>query len=448
MRPLKVMIAAAILVVVAAAQLRAENWPQWRGPFFNGSTTEKGLPTACGRGTQVWVTDLPGHSSATPIIWGDRVFVSSTDPETKGLLAMCLASSDGKILWKNRVGGDIKAPRNDGASPSPCTDGKRVYFLYGSGDLAAFDLAGKVLWSRNLVKDFGSLATKFGYSASPLLWKNKLYVLLIRRTKPYGTGAPQPDKPLDSLLLAIDPATGKDLWKHVRPSDAQDESLEAYGTAIPYEGKGRAEILIEGAGYLTGHDPETGREFWRYGYNPSQATLWRHIPSPVAWEDLVFGVMARGGPTFAVKAGGSGPLGADAAVWKFGVRTTDSGTSLVYENLLYILQSDKADPVVKGSYVSPGIFLFRVDPRTGKDRGQVRLADGGAWRASPTGADGKVYCLSEDGEVVVVEAGGDLKILSRTKLGDGPTQATIAVSGGRVYVRTATKLYCFGKTAK
>ena len=438
---------AAVLVAAAAAQLHAENWPQWRGPFFNGSTTEKGLPTVCDASTQVWMTDLPGHSSATPIIWGDRVFVSSTDPESKGVLAMCLAAADGKVLWKKRVGGDINAPRNNGATPSPCTDGKHVYFLYGSGDLAAFDFSGNAVWSRNLVKDFGNLATKFGYSASPLLWKGKLYVLLLRRTKPYGSAGGQPDKPLDSLIVAIDPATGKDLWKHVRPSDAQDESLEAYGTAIPYEGKGRTEILIDGGGYLSGHDPETGREFWRYGYNPSQSTIWRHIPSPVAWKDLVFGVMSRGGPTFAVKAGGSGPLGAAAAVWKFGARTTDSGTSLVYENSLYILQSDKADPVVKGSYVSPGIFLFCVDPRTGKDRAQVRLADGGAWRASPTGADGKVYCLSEEGEVAVLAAGGEFKILSRTKLGDGPTQATIAVSGGRLYVRTATKLFCFGKPA-
>ncbi|MCX5682224.1 MAG: PQQ-binding-like beta-propeller repeat protein [Planctomycetota bacterium] len=410
-------VVAAILLAAAAAQLHAENWPQWRGPFFNGSTTEKGLPAVCDPSTQLWVTDLPGHSSATPIIWGDRVFISSTDPESKGLLAMCLAAADGKVLWKNRVAGDIKLPRNNGASPSPCTDGKLVYFLYGSGDLAA-------------------------------LWKGRLYVLLIRRTKPYPSAGGQPDKPLDPLIVAIDPATGKDLWQHVRPSDSQDESLEAYGTAIPYEGKGRTELLIDGGGYLSGHDPETGREFWRYGYNASQATIWRHIPSPVAWEDLIFGVVSRGGPTFAVKAGGSGLLGADGAVWKFGIRKTDSGTSLVYENSLYILQSDKADPVVKGSYVSPGIFLFCVDPRTGKDRAQIRLADRGAWRASPTGADGKIYCLSEEGEVVVVEAGGDYKILSRTKLGDGETQATIAVSGGRVYVRTATKLYCFGKNAK
>jgi outer membrane protein assembly factor BamB len=441
------LVGASVVVAALAAPSRAENWPQWRGPFFNGSTTEKNLPVTCGPETQVWAADLPGHASATPIVWGDRVFVSSTDPENKGLLGMCLSAADGKTLWKKRLGADITAPRNDGASPSPCTDGKGVYFLYGSGDLAALDFGGNVLWSRNLVKDFGSLSIKYGYSSSPLLWKGRLYVLLLRRPKPYGR-APESDKPLDSLLLAVDPATGRNLWKHVRETDAREESSESYGTPIPYEGKGRTEILIEGGDYLSAHDPATGREFWRYGYNPSRSPIWRLIPSPAAWGHLVFGVVPRGGPLFAVKAGGLGRLGAGAVAWTVDGRTTDSGTPLVYENSLYILQSDKSDPVIKGSPVSPGIFLLCVDLATGKMRGQARLAGGGAWRASPTGADGKVYCLSEEGEVVVVEAGGEFKILSRTNLGDGPTQSTLAAAGGRLYVRTATKLHCFGDKSK
>ncbi|MBM4019848.1 MAG: hypothetical protein FJ288_16260 [Planctomycetes bacterium] len=434
------------LAALPAAPSGAENWPHWRGPLFNGSTTEKGLPASCDEAGRAWAADLPGHSSATPIVWGDRVFLSSTEPDTKGLLAMCLSARDGKVLWKKRLGNDVRAPRNDGATPSACTDGRRAYFLFGSGDLAALDLDGSVIWARNIAQDFGNLCTKYGYSSSPTLWKGKLYVLLLRRPRPYY-GPAGTDKPLDSFLLAVDPATGKDIWKHVRATDANDEAHESYGTAIPHEWKGRAELLVQGGDYLTGHDPETGRELWRYGYNPSRISMWRLIPSPAALDGLVFGVIPRGGPLFSIRAGAAGRLGEGAAIWTFGGRTTDSTTPLVYEGTLYVLQSDKADPVVRSSPVSPGIFLFAVDPQTGRDRGQARLADGGAWRASPTGADGKIYCISEAGEVVVVQAAG-LKILSRTSLGDGPTQATIAAAGGRLYVRTATKLHCFGTKAK
>ena len=441
------LLGAAAVVAGLAAPVSAENWPQWRGPFFNGSTTERNLPASCDPEYRVWVADLPGHSSATPIVWGDRVFVSSTDPEDKGLLALCLSAADGKVLWRKRLGADIRAPRNDGATPSPCTDGRRAYFLYGSGDLAALDFDGRVVWSRNLVRDFGNLCTKYGYSSSPLLYGGRLYVQMLRRPKPYY-GPAVTDQPLDSFLLAVDPATGKDQWKQVRGTDAQEESHESYATPVPFEAGGRTEILIAGGDYVTGHDPATGREFWRYGYSTERSAHWRLIPSPAAWGNLVFGVTPRGGPVFALRAGGTGPLGARAVAWTFGGRTTDSGTPLVYDSALYILQSDKSDPAVKGSPVSPGIFLFCIDPRTGAQRGQARLADGGTWRASPTGADGKVYCLSEEGEGVVVEAGGEFKILSRTKLGNGPTQATIAAAGGRLYVRTATKLHCFAGKPK
>jgi outer membrane protein assembly factor BamB len=371
-------------------------------------------------------------------------FYHLTDPASKGLLGLCLRATDGKILWQKRLGDDVKAPRNNGATPSAVTDGRLVFFLFGSGDLAALDYAGEVLWTRSLIKEFGSLSIKFGYSSSPQLWNDRLYVLLLRRPKPYGdTGAE--GKPLESFLLAVDPTTGKDVWRQVRPSEAVDESSESYGTPIPFVGPSRSEILVQGGDCVSGHDPATGKEWWRLEYNPDRKTIWRIIPSPVPGPDRIFVAKPRGGPVLGINSGGTGGLGQDAIAWMFNERSTDSGTPLLYQGSLYILQSDKSDPWTRGSKSSPGIFLIQLDPATGKESGRTQVAENGAWRASPTGADGKIYCLSEESEVVVLSAGKEGRILSRKSFDDGPTCATIAAANGRLFIRTASKLTCLEK---
>jgi outer membrane protein assembly factor BamB len=380
----------------------------------------------------MWSAALPGHGAATPIIWGDRVFVSSTDPAANAVVAICVSAADGKILWQTRLGDDAKAPNNDMATPSPCTDGQRVYFLTGSGDLAALDFAGKVLWSRNLVKEFGNTCIKYGYSSSPLLLGGKLYIEMVRRAKPY-VGVPGIEGTLEPFVLAVDVATGKDVWRQIRPSDADDESLEAYTTPLPFQAGGRAEVLVLGGDYLTGHDPETGKESWRLTYNKTHTGKWRLVAGPVAWEDLVFMIQPRGNHVMAAKIGGKGLLPDSVVVWTSEGRASDSATPLVYQNLLYMLDSD-----------AKAMTCF--EPRTGKSLWRGALG-GTAWRASPTGADGKIFCLSMDGEVAVLAAGNEFKILSRTTLGDGQTQSSIAVAGGRVYVRTVHTLHSFGKPA-
>jgi len=422
----------------------AANWPQWRGPFSNGSSGETNLPESCDPAKAKWVAPMPGASHATPIVWNERVFVTSTDPASKGLLGLCVNAADGKILWQKRLGDEIKAPQNNGATPSAVTDGKFVCFLFGSGDLAALDMDGKLLWSRNLVKDYGKLCTKFGYSSSPLLWQGSLFVQIMRRPKPYS-GPAGTEQPLDSLILAIDPLTGMTRWQHDRKSAAVDESHESYSSPIPFDHKTRNELLIQGGDCISGHDPATGDEFWRLDYNPQRDTNWRLIPSPVTAGDLIVATIPRGGAMLALKAGGKGELKTDALTWTYDERTSDSGTPLVYQGLIYVLQSDKNDPWGRGSKSSPGIFLLVIDPVTGKEAGRCQLANGGAWRTSPTGADGRIYVMSEAGEVVVITAGPNGKILSRADYADGPACATIAAANGRLFIRTATKLTCIGR---
>ena len=422
----------------------AENWPQWRGPLSNGSSDATGLPDSCDPTKAKWVTTMPGASYATPIVWDGRVFVTSTDPASKGLLGLCVNASDGKVVWQKRLGAEIKAPQNNGATPSAVTDGKLVCFLFGSGDLAALDMAGNPLWSRNLVKDYGNLCTKFGYSSSPLLWQGKLFVQIMRRTKPYS-GPAGGTEPLAPLVLALDPLTGKTLWQHVRPTSAIDESCESYSSPVPFDHPNRKELLIQGGDCISGHDPATGDEYWRLDYNPKRETMWRLIPSPITVGDLIVANRPRGGPLLALKAGGKGELKTDALAWTYDERTSDSGTALVYQGLIYVLQSDKNDPWASGSKSSSGIFLLVMDPLTGKEISRCQLAKGGAWRSSPTGADGKIYVMSEDSEVVVVSAGPNGKILSRADFGDGPACASVSAANGCLFIRTATKLTCIAK---
>jgi len=172
-----------IVVLAFSASIRAANWPQWRGPFFNGSTDEKNLPTSWSENENIaWIAPLPGPSGSTPIICRGRIFVSSMVGKGPDFVALCLSAKDGKKLWEKKIGSDSRRlPRNNLVSPSPATDGKNVFFLYGNGDLVGFDVEGNPLWKRNIEVEYGNLALQFGYSNSPFLYEGTLYITVIRR---------------------------------------------------------------------------------------------------------------------------------------------------------------------------------------------------------------------------------------------------------------------------
>ena len=427
------------VLVLLSSFASAENWAQWRGPAFNGSSPEKGLPAQFSRAEGVvWSTPMPGIGSATPILWGDKVFVSSLDAKTKDLVALCLDAGSGKVLWR-KVAGKDRQPfvgNNNMATPSPVTDGQRVVFLYGTGDLVAFDYQGNVLWSRSLEKDLaGTFIIKFGYSSSPLLLGGRLYVLLLQNTNPSKYRPSDQQGPFSSYLLAIDPENGRDLWRHVRPSNAFDESLETYATPLPVTSQGRTDIVVPGGDAVTGHDPATGAELWRWRYNLERLNLWRLIPSVVPGDDLLYFPLPRGNPLYAIRAGGKGNLtGADIA-WTFMGQTTDAATPLCYDGRVYVLNGDKRT-------------LICLDAKTGDKKWEAPLGVDSVLRGSPTGADGKVYLISEGGQVIILAAGDEFKILSRTTLGEGPCRSSIAVSGGRLFIRTAQNLYCVSASPK
>ena len=411
----------------------AGDWPHWRGPFLNGSSEEKDLPGSWSKTENVvWVSRLPGPSGATPVISKGKVFVSSTKRDSDELLALCFDAKSGRELWRKKLGASSrKVPRNNMATPSPVTDGERVYFMYGSGELAGLDSEGNILWQRNIEAEYGNISIKYGYSSSPLLYDGKLYILIQRRHTAYRS--PE-SRTLDAFILAIDPKTGKNIWKQPRKTDALDESLDSYSSPLFYQDSGRVEIVVIGGDYVTGNDPVTGKELWRYGYAEQKSERWRNVSSVVMGEGLIFGVRPRGGNgLFALKSGGEGTLNGDQVAWAFDGPTPDACTPLYYKGNLYILDGKR------------GRVLTCLDAKTGRQKWQGKLGGNGPWYASVTAADDKLYCISEAGEAVVLAAGDEeFKILSRIDMGNKPVQASIAIAEGRLYIRTASKLSCVG----
>lgn len=439
-----VLTAALTLLTTGAAM--AQNWPNWRGPDYNGSSDAKSLPIKFSPTENVkWSLDMPGPSAATPVIYGDNVFLTSVDTKNEALVAYCLDRKTGTIKWKHDVGtGYIaggegskvqKDYRSNYASPSPVTDGKRVYFFFGNGDLAAFDMAGKKIWQRNLQKDYGDFAFGWTFSSSPVLYDGKLYMQILQRDRPIGQRGKQGAK---SFLLAMNPETGAELWQVERPSNAIMESREAFTTPIPHKGNGRTELLVAGGDCVTGHDPATGKELWRWGtWNEShRIPHWRLVPSPVAGDGIVLVCAPKNAPVYATKLGMNGDLGDTGVAWKSELRgpvTSDVPTPLFYQGKFYI-QSDGRQS------------LSCVDPKTGSVAWTVPIPGRTMCWASPTGADGKIYTMNLDGIVYVLDA-KDGKLLHEVAMTEEgkDIRSSIAVAHGNLFIRTHDKIFCIGK---
>jgi len=420
------------LTAVLALPAFGTDWPQWRGPFFNGSTDERDLPASWSKTENVaWVSPLPGPSGATPVISNGRVFVSSTIKGTPEFVALCFDAQTGKELWRKPAGSDPrKFARNNMASPSPVTDGTRVFFLFGNGTLLGFDFEGRELWSRSIEKEYGNLALQYGYSNSPVLYEGKLYVTVIRRNKPYRD--PPAAGPLDSFLLALDPATGQTLWKQPRQTNAFDEGMETYSTLMPFARSGKVELLMTGGDFITAHDPATGKELWRFEHWHEKVRDSRVIPSLVTGEGLIFGSRHKHNPVFALEP----PTGESAAriVWEFAEAAPDCSTPLFYEGRLYVFDGLKRK------------IVTCLDPKTGKTFWQGKLSARSQWWSSLTAADGKLYVISENGEIVVLRAGGnEFKVLFEVQIKEPLIQSSIPIADGHLFIRTAEDLYCIGK---
>lgn len=435
-------LALAGLLLLSSVTLHAENWPHWRGPNYDGSSTEKNLPTEFSKTNNVkWVAELPGPAAATPIVWGDHVFVSSTDLKAKSLRALALDRKTGKELWNHEVSQAFGQDNmSNYGSPSPVTDGELAYFYYGNGELVAFDFAGKKIWSRNIQTDYGQFAFQWTYATSPTLVDGKLIIQVLQRDVPVN-GRGRKDGPNESYLLALDPKSGKELWKHNRPSEAQAESKESFSTPIPIKHGGKLELLVTGGDSISAHDlSKQGEELWRWGnFNPTRIGHWRLVPSPVANDGVALVCAPKGSPIYAIKLDSKGTVADSNLAWTSSDRevSSDVCTPLLYQGKFYVLNGERATKT-----------LARIDPATGEADWIGEIPARAKIECSPTGADGKIYFQNFKGEVFVVAADKEFKLLHTATLGDNDDdrlRSTIVPSQGNLFVRTGSKLYCIGK---
>jgi len=428
--------------VVAGSSLSAQHWPAFRGA--NAAGVADGAPTAvkwnAATGENVaWKTAVPGVAVSSPIVWGDRVFVStaiSSDPSQgirTGLYGdvepvndsskhtwrlLALDKKSGKVLWDKVAYEGIprtkRHPKSSQASATPVTDGRHVIVSFGSEGLYSYDVDGTLLWK----KDLGVLNAgwffdpdyEWGIGSSPIIYKNLVIV--------------QCDIQRHSFLAAFDTQTGKEIWRTER------DEIPSWSTPTIFEANGKAELVTQATTFTRGYDPMTGKELWKYSGNSEIA-----IPTPIIGPGVVIITNGYRGvqPIFAIKPGATGDitLKDNQTTSNFVSWSTKRGgpyipTPLIYGEQLYVLNNG---------------VLASYKVATGEQIYQKRLGGtGGAFSASPVAADGKIYCASEDGDVFVIKAGPDYEELAKNSMGE-VVMATPAISDGLIILRGLKNIY-------
>jgi outer membrane protein assembly factor BamB len=416
------LIAVLATLAIAGTTLRAENWPQWRGPNLNGLSNEKNLPLKWTTEENInWKLAMPGFSGSTPVIWRERIFLNVA--EDNDIYLWCVDRNKGEMIWKRMLGsGNVKMRKQNMSSPSPVTDGKSVYVMTGTGILKGFDFAGKELWSRDIQKDYGTFGLNWGYASSPLLYEDSLYVQVLHGMKT--------DDP--SYVLRIDRKNGKTIWKVERPTSAIRESPDSYSTPGLLRYGKTVELVITGGDCVTGHDLATGKELWRAnGLNPDNNPSYRIVASPVIFNDIIY-APTRVRPLLALRAGGRGDISNTHVLW-----STLNGP-------------DVPTPVTDGKYfyiVNDRGIMWCLDAKSGTEvYGQQRLKPG-TYSASPVLADGKIYVTNEEGLTSVVKAGPQFEVLAENSLNDYCLSSP-AISDGQIFIRTTSNLYAIGSRTR
>jgi outer membrane protein assembly factor BamB len=436
----------AIPVLVFAVGLtsivHADDWPHWRGPSGSGVSAETGLPVEWSAKAGVaWTAPIAGLGISSPIVWRDRVYVTSqigsgvARPGPRlvqganaaeagevalgpgagagdGAVTFVVSAFDrvtGRPAWefRTKAAGDLPAvhEKHNLASSSPVTDGQRVYAWFGTGQIVAVDLSGKAVWERNLAKDYGPFVINWGHASSPTVYRDTLVLLCYHEKASY--------------LLALDTRTGATRWKIDQPA-----GTTSYSTPLVVETGGRAEIIVNSSAGVAGHSLTTGERLWHY----AEANRFP-VPMPLQHNGVIYASRGyRSSPFMAITPGGRGDISSSHVIWRVPSGGPYISSLVHYDGLIYMMGD-------------VGVLTV-TDAKTGERVHQERL--GGVYSASPVAADGKIYLLSEDGETIVLAAGRTPRVLARNRL-MARQLASPAISGGRLFIRSDEQLYAIGK---
>jgi outer membrane protein assembly factor BamB len=434
------------------AAAAGNNWPAFRGLAASGVADGQGLPdtwdVAAKRNVK-WTVPVPGLAHSSPVVWGDRIFVTSAissradatfkpglygegtaseDRTPQRWVVMALDRRTGKMVWQSTAyEGEPREKRHikaTYANATPATDGRFVVAFFGSQGLYAFDMRGRLRWKQDLgVLNVGAYDLpeyEWGTASSPIIYTGGGRSLAIV----------QCDTQNESFLLAADLATGKTVWKTTR------KELPSWGTpTIVQRSGGPAELVTNASNFIRGYDPDTGAERWRLG-GSSKITA----PTPVFSGNIVIVASGRAPerPIFAIRLGGSGditlPAGTESGahvVWRKTGRGSYMPTPLIYQGIVYVLGN--------------GGLFDAYELETGAEIYRQRLDPvGSGFSASPVAADGRIYLSSEDGDILIVRSGPKFELLGRIAMGE-PLMATPALAGGTMIVRGEKHLFAIGK---
>ena len=395
-----------LLTLSVSGPTNAENWPGWRGPTGMGISGESNLPVEWSKANNIrWKVELQGAGVSAPVVWGERVFLTASDGRLNDRLhVFCYHRQDGKLLWHSRFFGtaptDLFAPGGM-AVPTPVTDGKHLFTLFGTGDLMCLDFAGKPVWIRSLAQEYGPFRNRWGMGTSPILVGDNLIV--------------QVDHWSQSYLLCVDAKTGANRWKTDR-----DASVN-WSSPLTVKFKDHDELIVLGTYRAMGYDLETGSERWHVRGMGMQC-----IPSPIVEGNVL--VAASGENTMAIKLDGkSGNLTDSNMLWINKKAAAYLPSPVLYKGLVYIA-GDR------------GINTC-LDAAKGTVVWKKRLGD--QYYASPVAGDGKVYFPSKGGIVFVVKAGPQYEVLAKNDMGEGIV-ASLAISDGQIFLRGEKHLFCIG----
>ncbi len=389
----------------------AQYWPRWRGPSGQGLVpggkyVDRWSPTE----NVKWAVQVPGTGNSSPIVWGDRIFLTTAREGGAQLSMMAFRRADGRLLWETPVptdGVESVHLKNGHASATPATDGQLVYASFGRHGLVAVDFHGKIVWRRT----FGVIRNYHGPAGSPVLYKDRVFLYQDQEASASDT----------AFIAAFDKKTGKTLWHTPRAETV------GWGTPVVVRAGDRDELVVSSQRRVAAYDPDSGKELWTV-----RGMSFEVIPTPVVGEGLVFCSSGRAGPTFAIRPGGSGDVTTTHVVWSTPKGSPFVPSGVVHAGLLYLVNDMQSIATVYDAKTGTLAYQGRMG---------VALREG--FSASPVAVNGKVFFTNDEGETFVLEAGREFKLLHTNTLGER-TLASPALVDGIWYWRTATKLIAIG----